>query len=321
MTTIDTTTRSSAHQAAAFPLSRQERFRRWRFKHRHAVEGWAILIPILVYFSFFFLIPVVANLVMSFSKWSGLSGSPEWIGLANYRRYLTDPSYLQVIFNTILFAVAILLIQTTLAFFIALLLNSKVKGRGIFRSAWYIPTLTSAAIMAQVISVFIAPSGGVINSVLKSVGLPPIIFYVQVDAMRWIIILYSVWRGVGGPMILYLAALQGIHPELYEAAEVDGANKGQLMRFITFPLLIPMTIFVLITGIIGTAQIFEAVMFMSKGGPANQTNVLMLQIYQDAFSNQSLGMASTGAIVLGFILLIFSIFNIRFMSRGSVGSN
>ena len=258
---------------------------------------------------------------MSFSKWSGLSGSPEWIGLANYRRYLTDPSYLQVIFNTILFAVAILLIQTTLAFFIALLLNSKVKGRGIFRSAWYIPTLTSAAIMAQVISVFIAPSGGVINSVLKSVGLPPIIFYVQVDAMRWIIILYSVWRGVGGPMILYLAALQGIHPELYEAAEVDGANKGQLMRFITFPLLIPMTIFVLITGIIGTAQIFEAVMFMSKGGPANQTNVLMLQIYQDAFSNQSLGMASTGAIVLGFILLIFSIFNIRFMSRGSVGSN
>jgi ABC-type sugar transport system permease subunit len=151
--------------------------------------------------------------------------------------------------------------------------------------------------------------------------LPPIIFYVQVDAMRWIIILYSVWRGVGGPMILYLAALQGIHPELYEAAEVDGANKAQLLRYITFPLLLPMTIFVLITGIIGTAQIFEAIMFLSKGGPGNQTNVLMLQIYQDAFSNQSLGMASTGAIVLGAILLVFSIFNIRIMSRGSVGSN
>lgn len=318
---IESTTRSSASLAIETKLPWQERFKRWKFKNRQAVEGWAILIPILAYFSFFFLIPVVANLVMSFSKWSGLSGSPEWIGLTNYRRYLTDPTYLQVIFNTILFAVAILLIQTTLAFFIALLLNSKVKGRGFFRSAWYIPTLTSAAIMAQVMSVFIAPSGGVINSILKGLGMPPIIFYVQVDAMRWIIILYSVWRGVGAPMILYLAALQGIHPELYEAAEVDGANKSQLLRYITFPLLIPMTIFVLITGIIGTAQIFEAVMFMSKGGPGNQTNVLMLQIYQDAFSNQSLGMASTGAIMLGAILLIFSIFNIRIMSRGSVGSN
>jgi len=318
---IESTTRPSASLAIETKLPWQERFKRWKFKNRQAVEGWAILIPILAYFSFFFLIPVVANLVMSFSKWSGLSGSPEWIGLTNYRRYLTDPTYLQVIFNTILFAVAILLLQTTLAFFIALLLNSKVKGRGFFRSAWYIPTLTSAAIMAQVMSVFIAPSGGVINSVLKGLGMPPIIFYVQVDAMRWIIILYSVWRGVGAPMILYLAALQGIHPELYEAAEVDGANKRQLLRYITFPLLIPMTIFVLITGIIGTAQIFEAVMFMSKGGPGNQTNVLMLQIYQDAFSNQSLGMASTGAIVLGAILLIFSIFNIRIMSRGSVGSN
>ncbi len=318
---IESTTRQSPSLAIESQLSWQERFRRWKYRNRHAVEGWAILIPILAYFSVLFLIPVVANLVMSFSRWSGLSGSPEWIGIGNYRRYFTDPTYVQVILNTILFAVAILLIQTTLAFFIALLLNTKVKGRGFFRSAWYIPTLTSAAIMAQVMSVFIAPSGGVINSILKSVGLPPIIFYVQVDAMRWIIILYSVWRGIGAPMILYLAALQGIHPELYEAAEVDGANKGQLLRYITFPLLLPMTIFVLITGIIGTAQIFEAVMFMSKGGPANQTNVLMLQIYQDAFSNQSLGMASTGAIVLGAILLVFSIFNIRIMSRGSVGSN
>jgi ABC-type sugar transport system permease subunit len=101
---------------------------------------------------------------------------------------------------------------------------------------------------------------------------------------------------------------------------VDGATARQLLRYITLPLLVPMTIFVLITGVIGTAQIFEAVLFLSKGGPANQTNVLMLQIYQDAFSNQSLGMASAGAVVLGLILLVFSIINIRIMSRGSVGS-
>ena len=297
-----------------------ERFRRWRFRHRQAFEGWLILTPILLYFSFFFLFPLVSSLLLSFTRWSGLSGSPTWVGLANFRRYLTDPSYLQVIFNTVLFAVVILLLQTSLAFFVALMLNAKIRGRGVFRAAWYVPTLTSAAIMSQVASVFIAPSGGVINAILQSIGQPPIIFYVQVDWMRVIIILFSVWRGVGGPIVLYLAALQGIHPELYEAAQVDGAKPGQLMRYITLPLLTPMTIFVLVTGIIGTAQIFEAVMFLSKGGPGNQTNVLMLQIYQDAFSNSNIGMAGAGAIVLGLFLLAFSILNIRFLSRGGVAN-
>jgi len=301
-------------------MNRRQRFRRWRFKNRHAIEGWLILGPILLYFSFFFLFPLVSSLLLSFTRWSGLSGSPTWVGLANYRRYFTDPSYIQVIINTMIFAVSILLIQTFGAFFIALLLNSKIRGRGIFRAAWYIPTLTSAAIMAQVASVFIAPNGGVINSILQSLGRPPIIFYVQVDWMRIIIIFYSVWRGIGGPIVLYLAALQGIHPELYEAAQVDGATKPQLLRYITVPLLTPMTIFVLVTGIIGTAQIFESVMFLSKGGPGNLTNVLMLQIYQDAFTNSNIGMAGAGAIVLGLILLVFSVLNIRFLSRGGVAN-
>jgi ABC-type sugar transport system permease subunit len=313
-------TPSRPASSAVEQLSRRERFSRWRYRNRHAVEGWLIMAPILAYFSVFFFFPVVSNFLLSFTKWSGLSGTPTWVGFSNFRRYLTDPTYLQVITNTVVFAVLILVIQTALALLIALLLNTKVRGRGLFRSAWYIPTLTSAAIMAQVTAVFIAPSGGVINSVLSQLNLPPVIFYVQVDWMRAIIIVYSVWRGVGGPMLLYLAALQGIHQELYEAAQVDGATSRQLLRFITLPLLVPMTIFVLITGVIGTAQIFEAVLFLSKGGPANQTNVLMLQIYQDAFSNQSLGMASAGAVVLGLILLVFSIINIRIMSRGSVGS-
>lgn len=279
-----------------------------------------ILAPILLYFSFFFLFPLVSSLYLSFTRWSGLSGSPVWVGLSNYTRYIADPTYLQTIFNTVLFAVSILVIQTTLAFFVALLLNTKIKGRGIFRAAWYVPTLTSAAVMSQVAAVFISPSGGVVNSVLQSLNLPPIIFYVQVDWMRVIIIFFSVWRGVGGPVILYLAALQGIHPELYEAAQVDGARGRDLLRYITFPLLTPMTIFVLVTGIIGTAQIFEAVMFLSKGGPGNQTNVLMLQIYQDAFSNSNIGMASTGAIVLGVLLLVSSIINIRVMNRGQIAN-
>jgi ABC-type sugar transport system permease subunit len=301
-------------------LSRKERFKRWQFRHRHAVEGWTILTPILIYYAVFFLVPVFASVYLSFNKWSGLSGAPQWVGIDNYKRFVTDSSYRTILGNTLLFAISILLVQTGLAIVVALMLNAKIKGRGIFRAAWYIPTLTSAAVMSQVMFVFISPADGVINMVLRQMSLPPIIFYTQVNWMRVIIIAYSVWRGVGGAIILYLAALQGIHPELYEAASVDGANGFQLFRKITLPLLAPMTIFVLITGIIGTAQIFEAVMFLSKGGPANQTNVIMLQIYQDAFQNGSLGMASTGAIILGLVLLIFSMFQMRIFSRGSVMS-
>lgn len=310
---------AASMQMPLAPAGARERFRRWRFRHRHAVEGWGILAPILIYYSVFFLFPVVSSFLLSFTRWSGLSGSPEWIGLANYQRFFNDVMYRQVLVNTIVFAVAILVLQTALGFLVALMLNAKVIGRGLYRAAWYVPTLTTAAIMAQVAFVFISPTDGVINTVLRQMGHPGVIFYMQVDWMRAIIVIYSVWRGVGGPMILYLAGLQGIHPELYEAAQVDGANRVQMLRYITLPLLTPMTIFVLVTGIIGTAQIFEAVMFLSKGGPANQTNVIMLQIYQDAFANASIGMASAGAMLLGLILLAFSILNIRIMSRGRVG--
>ncbi len=315
---IDATARTAINVPASEVLSRKERMKRWQYRHRHAVEGWAILTPILVYYSIFFLVPVFGSVALSLTKWSGLSGSPEWVGLKNYERFITDPTYRTIITNTIVFAVSILLIQTALGMVIALMLNSKVRGRGAFRAAWYIPTLTSAAVMAQVAFVFISPADGVINMVLRQLKLPPIIFYTQVDWMRVIIIAYSVWRGVGGVMVLYLAALQGIHQELYEAAQVDGANGKQMFRYITVPLLAPMTVFVLITGIIGTAQIFEAVMFLSKGGPANLTNVLMLQIYQDAFANQTLGLASAGAIFLGLMLLVFSSFQMRILSRGRV---
>ena len=145
--------------------------------------------------------------------------------------------------------------------------------------------------------------------------------------MRTFVILYSVWRGVGSPVVLFLAALQGIHPEIYEAAMVDGADYWRLLRHITVPLLRPMVIFVLITGTIGGFQIFETVMLItlggqsnvgSSGGPQNMTNVMLLQIYKDAFVNLNLGRAAAGSVITGLILLWFSLTNMRIMSRGQV---
>jgi multiple sugar transport system permease protein len=203
-----------------------------------------------------------------------------------------------------------------LAFFIAVLLNQKVFGRSLYRALWYVPTLTSAAIMAQVAVIFISPFDGVINAVLTSLGRSPVIWTIEGNWMRVFIIAFTIWRGVGSPVVLFLAALQGIHPELYEAAMVDGANGWQLLRRITIPLLRPMILFVFVTGVIGGFQIFEAVMLISKGGPQNMTNVMLLQIYNDAFVNTNMGVASAGAVLMALILLYFSLTGMRLMQQG-----
>src|SRR5690606_36376251 len=126
----------------------------------------------------------------------------------------------------------------------------------------------------------------------------------------------SIWRGLGGPVVLFLDALQGVHREIYEAAKVDGATWWNQMRYITVPLLRPMIIFVVVTSMIGSFQIFEAVLLISNGGPANTTNVMLLQIYNDAFVNTRLGLAAAGSMVTAIVLLGFSITNMRLLNRG-----
>jgi ABC-type sugar transport system permease subunit len=294
-----------------------KRARRTGLQRRHAIEAWLILTPILAYYSIFFLFPVIANFYVSFTRWNGIQGAPQWIGLSNYRQYLTKP-YPLIVFNTLLFSVAILLASTVLAFLIAVLLNQKVLGRGVYRALFYIPTLTAAAVTAQVAFVFISPFDGVLNAILKMLGRPIVIWTISALWMRTFIIVYSIWRGLGGPVVLFLAALQGIHREIYEAAMVDGASGWEQLRYITVPLLRPMIIFVLVTGMIGSFQIFESVMLISKGGPANKTNVMLLQIYNDAFVNTNMGLASAGSMIMAIILLWFSMTNMRIMSRGQV---
>ena len=307
-------------------LSIVERLSRWRHRHREAVEAWLILAPILFYYSIFFIFPVAANLFVSFTKWMGVYDSPVWVGLQNYKAYQRPP-YPITLFNTALFTFSILAIQTVVAFFIAILLNEKVIGRGVYRALWYIPTLTSAAITAQVMFAFISPYDGVFNAALKALGQQPVIWTMKAGWMRLFVIGYSVWRGVGTPVVLFLAALQGIHPEIYEAAMVDGADYWRLLRHITVPLLRPMIIFILITGTIAGFQIFETVMLItaggqssvaSSGGPHNMTNVMLLQIYKDAFVNLNLGRAAAGSTIVGLLLLWFTTTNMRIMSRGQV---
>lgn len=301
----------------ALQIGVRGRFARWHFRHRQAVEAWLILSPILVYYIIFHVFPIFANLYISFTRWDGISGAPQWVGFQNYLRYLRPP-YPGIIANTLILSVSILLVKTSLALLFALLLNQKIAALGLFRTLWYLPTLTIAAVVAQLTMVLISPYDGILNLILQSMGREPVIWTLSTFWMRAFIILGSVWRAVGSSLILFLAALQGIHLELYEAAHCDGASGRHTLRFITIPLIKPMIIFVLITGMIGSFQIFEFVLLMTHGGPATGTNVMLLQIYLDAFANLRMGRAAAGSIVMAIMLLWFSIWNIRILSRGQV---
>jgi len=297
------------------------RGRRYSLRRRHAIEAWLILTPVLLYYGLMAIVPVIANVAVSFTHWNGIT-APEWAGLENYVQLFKNPFYRQLFLNTALFTAATMVIGVPLGLFAAILLNQKVRGMGIYRSLWYVPAVTSAAIMSQVMRLFISPYNGAMNMILRAFGRPEVIWTISPRAMRAVIIAFSVWRGSGsiwlgvsGVMILYLAALQGIPQELYEAAMVDGANTVARFRHITLPMLRNMTIFVVVTAIIGGFQMLEPVLLITEGGPFNQTNVIVNQIYNDALRNFNFGMATSSATLLAVLLMGASVVALRVMQQ------
>ncbi len=308
---------SSLSISTAPSLSLWTRWRRYVHRHRETTLAWSILGPILLYYFFFSILPVIANLVISFTDWNGFFQF-NFVGLKNYLRFFQDKYYRQVFFNTTFFAVFSMVAGLPLGVIIALLLNQQIKAKGVYRTLWYIPTVTSAAIISQIVIVFMAPFGGVFNLMVKSLGFNPIIWQTNVVALRTIIIGYTIWKGVGSTIVLYLAALQAIPRELYEAAMVDGAGSIQRFWYVTIPMLTNMTTFVFVTGIIGGFQIFEPIQLISRGGPFNSTNVVLNQIYNDAFKNLDFGIATASATILALFLLGASIISMRAMRQGEV---
>jgi ABC-type sugar transport system permease subunit len=291
--------------------------RSFLMRNRQTIEAWVILTPILLYYFIFAILPVLGNLMVSFVQWDGRNEA-QWVGLDNYVRFFTTARYVEVLTNTLFFSVVILSVSIILGFLVALALNEEVRGLGLYRTMWYIPSLTSAAVMAQIATIFIAPGSGVISSVLKSLGQPELIWQIDPTFARAFIIIFSVWRGLGLSMLLYLAGLQGIPPDVTDAARVDGASGWKMIRHITIPLLRPTTVFVVVTGLISAFQIFEPVLLITGGQPRNTTNVMMLQIYNDAFRNQNFGMAAASATIMLVFLLWASVINMRLLRATAV---
>jgi multiple sugar transport system permease protein len=295
--------RSLSRRRARWQMTREER------------AALLFVLPLMIPLTVYWIIPSFASLYYSFTNYSVLQAT-RWVGLDNFVHLWDDALFWRSLLNSAYFTAGNIPLMMVGGLLVALAVDSYVRYRTFFRIVFYLPLVTSTIALSMVWLWLFSPTFGLLNVILHVFGIPPQQWLESTSQAMPSIILMSVWGGVGGPMIIYLAGLQGIPESLYEAAKVDGATGWQTFWFITLPLLNPITIYVLVSSIIGSFQIFGPIFAMTDGGPAFATTTIVHQIYINGFRYFNMGYASAQAWVLFAILLGLSIVNMRMMARG-----
>lgn len=268
--------------------------------------GYVFVLPSMVGFFLFMAYPMIYGIFLSFVSWSGL-GSKEWVGAANYIRMFQDRHFLQAVWNTVYYTMGILLIGVPLALMLAMLLNQKLRGRNLYRMAYYLPVITMMVAVSMLWRWLLSTNHGLVNYFLGIVGIPRISWLLDPKWAMPGLILMSIWKGTGFNMIIFLAGLQGIPKTYYEAADIDGATWWHKFRHITLPLLSPTTFFIVITTMIYSFQIFQQAYILTEGGPQGATTTIVYYVYKHAFEWFNMGYASAQATLL-FIILVVAVF-------------
>jgi multiple sugar transport system permease protein len=272
-------------------------------RSRHIFHAYLFIAPVILLFGIFRVVPAIQTLLYSVYKVELLRGRFTFIGLDNFQRLLTDPIFLQAAWNTLIFVVAIVPISGALGLLLAVLFNSKFRGQEFFKAIYFSPMVTSTVAAAMVWWWMYNPQYGILNVLLKLVGIPEQPWLMSSRMALPSVIIFSVWKTVGYNMIIYLAGLQAIPAQFYEAATIDGAGPANRFWRITVPLLAPTTTFILIYNSILAFQVFDQVFVLTGGGPANSTNVVVLDLYRQAFERYNFGYAAAEAMVLFVCIL------------------
>ena len=283
-----------------------------------AITAWVFLaIPIIFYTSIRFY-PTFEAFYVSFMKWN-LLGTQKYIGLKNYYRIFGDEDFWIVLWNTIKYAIIGVPISLLISFVVAYYLNEIKFGHQTIRAFYFIPFLTTAVAMAWVWRWFYQPMPiGYFNIMLSWVGIPQQAFLKSVEQALYAIMAPAVWAGLGFQIVIFIAGIRAIPKSHFEAAEIDGAGRLQILREIILPALKPTTIFLVVISTIGFLRIFDQVYNMtadSAGGPLNSTKPLVLMIYEYAFDTYMLGRASALTVILFLLLLIVSLFQLWLMRK------
>ena len=278
------------------------------------MPAYLLILPAFLASTIFLYIPMVFSGFWSFTKYNGIV-PPKWVGLQNYQYLLNDPRFIKALWNTVIFVVLGMGIGPVLGLGTAILLNNKVKGRGFFRTAYFLPVMTSLVVVATIWKILLQENG-LVNSLLHLFGLPGHIWLQDTSTALPAVVVTSVWQGFGFETVVFLAALQSIPADYYDAARVDGASGWQRFRYVTLPALRPTILFVYIIGIIGSFQVFDQIFVMTNGGPLESTRTLVFDLF-DRFNRLQLGQASAVAYILLIILATLSFLQFRlFEDRG-----
>jgi len=271
---------------------------------------WVLLAPTLFGLLVGTLGPVLAAIGISFSNWDVIT-PPTFAGLENYQNLLKDPTFRKALMNTVYYVGVMVPVSTVLSLGLALLLNQKLRAITWYRTAYFLPVVSSTVAVALVWSWIYSKDFGLLNYVLRTLGLNPIAW---LSSTRWAmpaVIIMGVWGILGEGMIIFLAGLQSISQSYYEAAEVDGASGWQKLWRITLPLITPSLFFFFIITMINAFQTFEQIYIMTRGGPVNSTTTIVYYIYRNAFRNFKMGYASSQAIVLFLIIMVLTLISWR----------
>ncbi|WP_107081858.1 carbohydrate ABC transporter permease [Streptomyces sp. SBT349] len=269
-----------------------------------ARAGWLLLAPAFVHSLIFIALPAVTVVVLSLTD-AQVIGGGSFVGLSNYAELLDDPLFHKAVQHTILYTIAVVPVAMAIAILVALGLNQNIRGRAVFRTVFYIPVVTSTVAVASVWLWIYNPSSGLGNEFLSFLGISPSGWLTDPDAALPALMAIGIWQGLGAKMVLYLAALQNVSPELVEAAKLDGANRWQIFWNVTWPALAPAHFFVMVTSIASSFQVFDLVFVTTNGGPANATNVLAFDIFTNAFQRLETGYAAAETVVMLMIVGVF----------------
>jgi multiple sugar transport system permease protein len=266
--------------------------------------------PVIIAFVVFNLYPMALGLYLSFTSWDILS-PPTFIGLGNWANLLKDDLLWRAVLQTLYYAVVSVAGATALSIALALALNQRLKTIGFYRTFFFLPAVTSLVAIAMVWRWIYNTEFGVLNAFLGSLGINPVNWLGDPVLAMPAVILMSIWRSAGFNTVLFLAGLQGVPQEYYEAAEIDGASRWDRFRHITLPLISPTTFFVVVNGLIGSWQVFDQVYILTRGGPLLSTVTVVYLIYSNGFEWYKTGYAS--AMAYGLFLIIVALTAIQFI--------
>ncbi|HEY0738653.1 MAG TPA: sugar ABC transporter permease [Herpetosiphonaceae bacterium] len=298
---MSTSIEQAQPRGAAFGLS-SARHQRW-------IYGYLFIAPALIVLFVFVLLPIAVAIYLSFTSYN-LIEAPQWAGLDNYRQLAGDLLFRKTLLTTTIYAVGSIALGLGGALAVALLLNRRLPGITAFKILYFLPTIASEAVMA-VVFLWMYQDEGTLNGLLVSLGLPAIGWLRSGGMALFSIVLYGAWRGLSYNTPIFLAALKNVSPELYEAAQIDGAGSWARFRFITIPAIMPIVIYTVIMSTIASFQVVAVVDLMTDGGPQNATEVTVRYIAFAASESLKIGYASAMSVAVLGLLLVITYFQMR----------